>query len=117
LLAAEKFYESSPAIGDKAKAVATPYRSLYEKAHAERAEQFRAAIEKIKGRTEWSAVPASMQQTTLQPLASRCCTELDVPGGSLVCKPCGTTLSQRWPGCRSTCSSWSMKRSRSSWSN
>ena len=94
LLAAEDFYESLSAIGAAAKSVSTAYRTLYEKAHADRGEQFHAAIEKIKGRTEWSAVPESMRQSALQPLTSRCCTELDLPDGSLVCKKCGATLSQ-----------------------
>ena len=94
LLAAEDFYESLPAIGAIAKEVSTAYRTLYEKAHADRGEQFHAAIEKIKGRPEWSAVPDSMRQPVLQPLASRCCTELDLPDGSLVCKACSATLSQ-----------------------
>ena len=62
--------------------------------HADRAEQFQAAIEKIKGRAEWSAVPESMRQPVLQPLQSRCCTEPHLPDGSLVCKNCGATLSQ-----------------------
>ena len=94
LLAAEDFYESLSAIGAAAKIVSTAYRTLYEKAHADRAEQFQAAIEKIKGRPEWSAVPDSMRQPVLQPLTSRCCTELDLPDGSLVCKTCSATLSQ-----------------------
>jgi len=94
LLAAEDFYESLKAIGAAAKAVSTAYRTLYEKAHAERAQQFDAAVEKIKGRPEWSAVPDTMRQQVLHPLASRCCTELDQPDGSLVCKPCSATLSQ-----------------------
>ena len=94
LLAAEDFYESLSAIGAAGKSVSTAYRTLYEKAHADRGEQFHTAIEKIKGRTEWSAVPDSMRQQVLQPLASRCCTELDMPDGSLVCKKCGATLSQ-----------------------
>jgi hypothetical protein len=94
LLAGEDFYESLRAIGEIAKAVSTAYHTLYEKTHADRAEQFHAAIEKIKGRPEWSAVPASMQQPTLKPLASRCCMELDQPGGSLVCKTCSASLSQ-----------------------
>ena len=94
LLAAADFYESLSAIGTTTKAVTTAYRTLYEKAHADRGEQFQAAIEKIKGRPEWSEVPDSMRQPVLQPLASRCCTELDLPDGSLVCKACGATLSQ-----------------------
>ena len=57
LLAAEDFYESLSAIGATGKIVSTAYRTLYEKAHADRGEQFHAAIEKIKGRPEWSAVP------------------------------------------------------------
>jgi hypothetical protein len=94
LLAAEDFYESLKPIGAAAKAVSTAYGTLYEKAHAERAQQFDAAVEKIKGRSEWSAVPDSMRQQVLQPLTSRCCTPLDQPDGSLVCKPCSATLSQ-----------------------
>jgi len=39
-------------------------------------------------------VPDSMRPQVLQPLTSRCCTELDQPDGSLVCKPCSATLSQ-----------------------
>ena len=35
-----------------------------------------------------------MKQQVLQPLAARCCKELDQPDGSLVCKPCSATLSQ-----------------------
>ena len=94
MLAAEDFYESLSAIGAAGKVVSSAYRTLYEKAHADRGEQFYAAIEKIKGRPEWSAVPDSMRQPVLQPLASRCCTELDLPDGSLVCKACSATLSQ-----------------------
>ena len=94
LLAAEDFYESLEAIDATAKGVSTAYRSLYEKAHGERAQQFDAAVEKIKGRPDWSAVPDSMRQQVLQPLASRRCMELDQPDGSLVCKTCGATLSQ-----------------------
>lgn len=94
LLAAEDFYESLSAIGAAAKTISTAYRSLYEKAHADRGEQFHAAIEKIKGRPEWTAVPDSMRQSVLHPLSSRCCTELDLGDGSLVCKACNATLSQ-----------------------
>jgi hypothetical protein len=94
LLAAEDFYESLPAIGAAGKVVSSAYRGLHENAHAERGEQFHVAIEKIKGRSEWSAVPDSMRQPVLQPLSSRCCTELDLPDGSLVCKKCSATLSQ-----------------------
>src|SRR5262249_34546225 len=55
LLAAETFYESLKDIAAKAKSLLMAYRTLYEKAHADRAQQFDAAVEKIKGRPEWSA--------------------------------------------------------------
>ena len=90
----ENFYESLSAIGAAAKAASSAYHTLYEKAHAGRGDQFHAAIEKIKGRPEWTAVPDSMRQSVLQPLSSRCCTELDLGDGSLVCKACSATLSQ-----------------------
>lgn len=94
LLAAEDFYESLPAIGTAAKVITTAFRTLYKKAHSDRGEPFHAAIEKIKGRPEWSEVPESMRQPVLQPLTSRCCTDVDLPDGSLVCKACSATLSQ-----------------------
>lgn len=94
LIAAHDFYESLSAIGSTGEVLSSAYRTIYEKLHADRGEQFHTAVEKIKGRTEWSAVPDSMQQPVLQPLASRCCTELDMPDGSLVCKKCNATLSQ-----------------------
>ena len=92
---AEDFYESLSAIGAAAKAVTTAYRVLYEKAHAERGEQFHTAIEKLKGRSEWSAVPDSMR-------CSRCCNRWPlVVAPSLicrtvhsVCKKCSATLTQ-----------------------
>src|SRR5262249_32909003 len=94
LLAAETFYESLKDIAAKAKSLLMAYRTLYEKAHADRAQQFDAAVEKIKGRPEWSAVSDSMKQQVLHPLTSRCCDDLDQPDGSLVCNPCNATLSQ-----------------------
>jgi hypothetical protein len=94
LLVANDFYESVPSIEKTAKAVSTAYQTLYAKAHRERAEQYQAAVEKIKGRAEWDAVPDAMRQPVLQPLTTRCCTNLDQAEGSVVCKACGATLSQ-----------------------
>jgi len=77
LLAADDFYESLPTIASTAHAVATAYHTLYAQAHGERAEQFQAAVEKIKGRAEWEAVPDTMRQPALQPLTTRCCADLE----------------------------------------
>ena len=57
------------------------FRTLYE-APCRPVGAVRAAIEKIKGREEWSAVPETMREPVLHPLQSRCCTELHLPDGS-----------------------------------
>ena len=57
LLGAESFFESLPAMRAIAREMVTAYHGLYEKAHDDRTEQFEQAIDKIKGRPEWSAVP------------------------------------------------------------
>lgn len=93
-LEAENFFESLSVIQMEAREVGTAYRSLYERAHANRAEEFRHAIEKIKNRPEWSAVPESMREPVLAPLTFRCCTDLELPEEALVCVHCKATLSQ-----------------------
>jgi hypothetical protein len=77
-----------------AKNIASAYRTVYEQLHAERAEQFGKAVEKIKGRAEWNAIQDSMRDPVLNPLTSRCCPDLDLPTGLLVCQKCHATLSQ-----------------------
>jgi hypothetical protein len=94
LLASESFFESLPAMRAIAKDMVTAYHGLYEKAHADRTEKFDQAIDKIKGRPEWSAVSNSMRGPVLGPLASRCCAEMDLPDSGLACKACGATVSQ-----------------------
>eukprot|EP00456_Euglypha_rotunda_P005877 TRINITY_DN10_c0_g1_i4.p2 TRINITY_DN10_c0_g1~~TRINITY_DN10_c0_g1_i4.p2 ORF type:complete len:1217 (-),score=333.96 TRINITY_DN10_c0_g1_i4:19942-23592(-) len=94
LLGSETFYESFNQIGVTAKSITSAYRALYEQLHADRSEQFTQAVEKIKGRAEWNAVPDSMRDPVLNPLTARCCPELDLSAGSLVCQKCHATLSQ-----------------------
>ena len=67
---------------------------MYETRHADRTGQFGAAIEKIKGREEWTAVPETMREPVLAPLHFRCCLEPHLTDGSLSCKTCGATLGQ-----------------------
>jgi len=94
LLSSEDFYESLSAISAIAKMVSVAYRTLYEKAHADRSEEYHSAIERIMGRFEWEIVPESMRQSVLQPLTSRSCTKLELSEGSFLCEVCGATLSQ-----------------------
>jgi hypothetical protein len=94
LLSAETLFDSLPAIRAVTQEILDAFRTLYEARHADRTEQFRAAIEKIKGREEWTTVPETMREPVLQPLHSRCCPTLHLSDGALACGTCGATLSQ-----------------------
>ena len=94
LLQSETFFESMAQIEKDAQEILTAYRELYEKTHAERAAQYRDAVEKIKGRKEWEQVPESMREPVLSPLASRGCAENDFPETGLACNACRAGVSQ-----------------------
>ena len=94
LLSTDSLFDSLSSIQAATQEILGAFRTLYEARHADRTEQFGAAIEKIKGREEWTAVPETMREPVLGPLQSRCCTEPHLTDGSLACKTCGATLSQ-----------------------
>ncbi|MBP8911432.1 MAG: BREX system P-loop protein BrxC [Phycisphaerae bacterium] len=94
LLQSETFFESMTQIEKNAQEILAAYRELYEKTHAERAAQYRDAVEKIKGRKEWEQVPDSMREPVLSPLASRGCAENDFPETNLACNACRAGVSQ-----------------------
>jgi hypothetical protein len=94
LLTSESFFDSLSTVKAATREILGAFRSVYEARHADRSEQFGTAIEKIKGREEWTAVPETMREPVLVPLASRCCTEPHLTDGALACKTCGATLSQ-----------------------
>src|SRR4051794_11304854 len=93
-LSGESMLESLPSIQKATKEILGAYRTLYEGRHADRTEQFRAAIEKVKGREDWTAVPEAMQGPVLAPLRSRCCDDLKLSDGSLACESCRAGLGQ-----------------------
>ncbi len=94
LLASETFYESFPKIGAITNEVGSAYRALYQQVHADRTGQFAQAVERVKGRAEWSAVPETMREPVLTPLTGRSCPDLDLPAGGMACQRCRATLSQ-----------------------
>jgi len=94
LLASETFYESMKEIGQIGGKVSSAFGGLYEKCHQDRASQFEASIDKLKGRPEWEDVPENMREPVLAPLSRRCCTELDLLEGGLACTTCRASLSQ-----------------------
>ena len=94
LLASETFYESMKEIGEAAQAIASAYGTLYEKCHQDRTAQFEASLERLRGRPEWEDVPENMREPVLAPLACRCCTDLELLEGALVCKTCRAGLGQ-----------------------
>ena len=94
LLSTELLFDSISSIKTATEEILGAFRTLYEARHADRTEQFGAAIEKIKGREEWTAVPETMREPVLGPLQSRCCNEPHLTEGSTACKTCGATLNQ-----------------------
>ena len=82
LLSTESLFDSLSSIKTATQEILGAFRTLYEARHADRTEQFGAAIEKIKGREEWTAVPETMREPVLGPLQSRCCSELHLTDGS-----------------------------------
>ena len=94
LLSTDSLFDSLSSIKTATQEILGAFRTLYEARHADRSEQFGAAIEKIKGREEWTAVPETMREPVLGPLQSRCCSEPHLPDGSTACKTCGATLGQ-----------------------
>lgn len=93
-LSSESLLDSLPAVRGASQEILGAYRTLYEGRHADRTERFRSAIEKLKGREEWTAVPETMQEPVLAPLRSRCCEELKLAEGSLACESCRAGLGQ-----------------------
>ena len=94
LLSTDSLFDSLSSIQAASQEILGAFRTLYEARHVDRSEQFGAAIEKIKGREEWTAVPETMREPVLGPLQSRCCSEPHLPDGSTACKTCGATLCQ-----------------------
>ena len=93
-MSTESLFDSLSSIKTASQEILGAFRTLYEARHADRMEQFGAAIEKIKGREERTAVPETMREPVLGPLRCRCCSEPHLTDGSLACKNCGATLSQ-----------------------
>jgi hypothetical protein len=94
LLSTEALLDSLSSIPATSREILGAYRTLYESRHIDRTEQFWGAIEKIKGREEWTAVPDSMREPVLAPLQSRCCGDLNLPDGALACESCRAGLNQ-----------------------
>jgi hypothetical protein len=94
LLSTETLLDSLSSLRTSSQDILGAYSTLYESRHADRTEQFRGAIEKIKGRQEWTAVPESMREPLLALLQSRCCGDLKLPDGSLTCESCRAGLNQ-----------------------
>ncbi len=78
----------------------TAYRQVYAAAFEKRSKVYTAALEMIKGRSEWLAVsenpeiPAEQKDALLQPLSIRARAEMDLPAGATTCRRTGATLPQ-----------------------
>lgn len=94
VLHSETFYQEMGKIQTLTRTIADAYYDLYRKIHADRAAQYREAIDRIKGHREWEQLPESMRDVVLQPLVAGACEDDTLPESSLVCQSCHATISQ-----------------------
>jgi hypothetical protein len=93
-LPSETFYEAVAEIKAGAAAIEAAYRQQYSDLHRRRAERYEAALEKIKGQTDWPGVSEEMQDPLLSPLSSRACRDEALPPAEMSCSSCRATLDQ-----------------------
>ena len=91
-LESESLFESFGEVRKGTEAIMAAYAAIYSPKHAERSKKYAAAIEQVKGRPEWTTVPADLQASLLQPL-TRCACDQTVLSG-LVCAGCRASLNE-----------------------
>jgi len=94
LLADGSYFRSTSKVDKILGSVENEYKELYQKQHDKRTEAFQQAVDLIKGLPEWPSLPVSFQTNALSSLEDRCCHELILPLGGLVCEHCSATLPQ-----------------------
>lgn len=97
--------ESLDDLAKRSRAAAAAYRDVYERTHGVRdanggwlhegrAAGYDAAVQEVRGRPEWTTIPAESQQALVEPLAKRACSDLKLQDGELVCATCRATVPQ-----------------------
>jgi hypothetical protein len=94
LILTPEFYDSPDEVARETKEIAAKYVALYSELHQERTTEFANAIEGIKGRPDWSLVPADVRDSVLLPLVQRACESLELDDGSTRCRNCHATVSE-----------------------
>ncbi|MDD5368154.1 MAG: BREX system P-loop protein BrxC [Anaerolineaceae bacterium] len=102
LLQDGSYYRFTAKVDQVIAKVENTYQNLYNEKHAERTKAYQAAIEIIKGMSEWAQISdptqpgalTSTQESILAPLQSRACQENLLGGGQLTCKVCGASMPQ-----------------------
>jgi len=88
------YYQVPLALADAVEALESSYRHLYEERHRERRAAFQRAVDDVKAQPDWPLVAEDMHTAILKPLTERAEHELDLPDGALVCRECGSGLSE-----------------------
>lgn len=94
LIESPTFYESLPVLAELADRIDRAYRDVYAPRHDERTDVMTQQIEWLRGRAEWTAVPADMQAPLLAPLSTRTCEGLARAPGAMACDRCRASLAQ-----------------------
>ncbi len=95
LLKKDTLFEELADLRTYTEAITEAYQERYVALHEQRFDAYEAAIDEVKGRSEWQLIPESMTDDVLAPLQTRLCQkELELTSEDTRCQHCRATLSQ-----------------------
>jgi hypothetical protein len=93
-LESSTFYEQLADIVKDTRTLLTAYHRRYEQIHDERTRAFVAAIDQVRGQSDWTLLTPETQETLIASLTSRGCETLELSDDGLVCTNCQATPAQ-----------------------
>jgi len=94
LLADGSYYRFASKVDQVVDALEKAFFDIYQERHIERADAYQQVIDLIKGLPEWPNLPEAFQSSVLSPLEQRCCHDLSLARGQLMCDKCNASIPQ-----------------------
>ena len=94
LISSSGYFQNTKTVDEIAQTIEGAYAALYQDRHAKRTEAYQAAIELIKGLSDWVLVAPELHAEFLESITPRACDSLELQFESGVCRICRATLSE-----------------------
>jgi hypothetical protein len=94
LLADGSYYRFASKVDHVVDALEKVFVDIYKTRHTDRTTAYQQAVDLIKGLPEWPTLPEPFQESVLLPLEDRCCHDIAIAHGQLVCSKCNASLPQ-----------------------